>query len=201
MIILKLLIVFLFTQIFAYANESNLSKKTVGLIDTGVYPINKKITAQTLNLSNNIENLHGTSLACILSQNPNINIQSFDHKNTFDGRIESLKSAIKAKVDYILYTSTGNNPSKKEKYLIELALKKGIVVVLSAGNESKNIDENLTYPCSYNIEGALCIGNKSTYSNTGKSIIVIEDDSDSDCIKSLKGTSQSAAIYLKKLIK
>lgn len=173
----------------------------VGLIDTGVYPLNNKVSMNTININPIVENLHGTSLACILTQNDRVSVINIEHGNTFEGRIDGLKQAIKHQLDYILYTSAGEKVSKKEKYLIELAVKRGIVVVVAAGNKSKDLSKEKEYPCSYNIKGVHCIGNEEKYSNYGEGVIKIKEDFVSDCIQSLHGTSQSAAIYLRDLIK
>jgi subtilisin family serine protease len=171
--------------------------QTVALIDTGVYPLNEDIQKQVIGLESKIDDYHGTDIACILTKfNKNIKIISLNHKNTFDGRIKSLKEAIASKVDYIVYTSSGEKESKKEKYLIDLASNLGIKIIVSSGNDKKNIDIHKVYPCVYNIENLYCIGNSENYSNFGNKVIKEDKDNDNDCIQSLRGTSQSAAIYL-----
>lgn len=174
---------------------------TVGLIDTGVVGINKEIITKVNPVDEKVENYHGTSLACILTQNPEIKVLNLPHKETFEGRIDALKKAIRHDVDYILYASSGLEFSRKEKYLIELAIKKGIKVVVSAGNQGFSLLENPVYPCSYNIEGVVCVGNKKEYSNKGMNVVLVEQDNEYKCLESFKGTSQSAAIYIRDSIK
>ena len=173
----------------------------VALIDTGVYPLNSSIKEKVVNIESNVTDFHGTDLACILSKSESIStIYSYNHNKTFEGRISGLKDAIRKNVSYIVYTSSGEKESKKERYLLELASKRGIKILVSAGNESKNLDISKIYPCSYNIKNLICVGNKEVYSNYGDKVIRIEKDNEIDCLNTLSGTSQSTAIYLKELL-
>jgi len=78
-----------------------------------------------------------------------------------DSSIQALEFAVKCpEVDIINYSGGGPGASAKEKNLIELAKRKGKLLVAAAGNERSNIDflAYHYYPASYVVENIISVG-------------------------------------------
>jgi thermitase len=74
---------------------------------------------------------------------------------------KALVQAIKDGAQIINYSGGGSNPDDEEKAAIELAGKKGILVIVAAGNERSDMDQpgRDYYPCNYNLPNIICVGN------------------------------------------
>ena len=70
-------------------------------------------------------------------------------QNQLKATIDAFRYAIKMGADVINYSAGGPTPNKLERQAIELAHRKGIVVVAAAGNEASNADNIPYYPASY----------------------------------------------------
>ena len=124
----------------------------------------------------------------------------------------ALSYAINLKVDIINYSGGGVEKDEKECNLIKKALDKGIVVVASAGNESKNLDESPFYPAKCD-DRVMMISNMNinnrtlgSKSNISKDIIAVQGTAEdslglNNTIYSMSGTSQAAGNFTGKLIK
>ncbi|MBF0206638.1 MAG: S8 family serine peptidase [Oligoflexia bacterium] len=131
--------------------------------------------ALTMDFSYNATNLHlpnddhghGTHVSGIIkSVNPDIKILPLKYYNPIASGVENLKSTIKAlrhailsNVDIINYSGGGPEPSDEELQVLKLAEKKGILVVVAAGNEHSNIDNKSMayYPASYNLNNIITV--------------------------------------------
>lgn len=124
-----------------------------------------------------------------------------DNKHAKIGVNSAIAMAINMKVDIINYSAGGITSFIWEEAIIELALKRGIIFVAAAGNNSENLDKNCDYfPGCY--VGVKMVGNlKNKLSNYGK---VIKIWRNGNCINAgnvtMSGTSQATAIYSRELL-
>jgi len=205
------------------------SSKTIVLLDTGVN-INKEykkyILKQIDMTKSGIEDSdgHGTHLFGLLidfgksQKNKVISIKIGKTNPIFVDYLLGLREAIDLNPDIIniSFVHHGTKTVVEELILIEKMLLKNaeskkIKVVVAAGNDSENLDENPRYPCSYTYKNIYCVGSEnsdkkiSDFSNYGKSVkywengenVVSFDLENSVIIHS--GTSQSAARFSNKL--
>lgn len=196
--------------------ESN-KKIKVGVLDYEVnlpqFGINHKISG---NLSN-----HGNHVAStILLLNKNVELTVFGIPNYNDNNdfnlvskekfilhhyLLNLKKAVESDIDILNISYSGENFEAEEKRLLELASKKGKIIVVSSGNEGMNATN---YPSSYKIKNLISVGNdvslarKNISSNYGKNVdfFTIGTDlwafcSDIHSCK-LSGTSMSAPVFV-----
>lgn len=99
--------------------------------------------------------------------------------------------------------SSSHNGFKSEilKEYFETASSRNVFFVVSAGNESKDLNQSPSYPCSYNIENVICVGSVdknnqiTNFSNYGKSVNVFTLGDFGD----YHGTSFSAPIISRAL--
>lgn len=179
------------------------------IIDNGIDTSHELI--RDFNISNHggFSNDHGSHLFCILSKNLNNKQFKFTSINYKKFNISEIKKIIKDKrYDYVLYASSGQKFQKKELEILISIIKNNsnTKIVTSSGNNSINLDQNPIYPCSYNISNIECIGNQFSYSNYGSKVKKIpspklfESCSTNNKYSKKYGTSQSAALYLNKLL-
>lgn len=187
------------------------SSTNILFIDTGIDLSHDYIKKYNIKQSvNKIENDHGTHLFCIVFKDINPKkyiITSINYKK------ESLDSIYKKLKDisfsYVLYASGGDKYQKKEEELIDKIIKnnKNVKIITSSGNNKKNLDSIKYFPCSYDKENITCIGNFQEYSNYGSKVLKIksplnfESCSLNNSFSIKKGTSQTAAFYLNKLLR
>lgn len=180
----------------------NVSAQTVAVIDTGIdlkhkgfknhLIKDKKDGLQAYDFVNNTRKMkdkqgHGTHVAgIIVLQNPKIKIiplkfsdqgeaRKFDYIGEHLRYLKALEMAIGLEVDVINISSTHSLSSFKEQELLKKALEKKIIVMVASGNDNKNLTESPEYPCSYDLENVICVGNgtlakKSENSNYGKDV-------------------------------
>lgn len=132
--------------------------------------------------------------------------------DAIDSTVEAIKYAIHQNVDIINYSSGGKEPSKAERDVVALAIKKGIKFIAAAGNDHANLDKcRCYYPAMY--PGVVSVGNLDSdlrtvsSSNYGRIITTWEVGKDllSYGIKQdytfMTGTSQAAAVKSGKIVK
>jgi subtilisin family serine protease len=194
------------------------SRFKIAVLDTGVKPMkelqpymcssgHRGIAANTTYDSHG----HGTNIAGLIARNLDpakhciVVVKIFDYASgTKVGDtpqvVEGILHAINLRVDMInLSMNSGTDPFDKEYYAMMLALSSGIRIVLSAGNESTNLDKEKLYPVSYDYnkyrDKVYIVGsNSGNYSNTG-SVVKYKINGTKRGYKKLSGTSQSAAIF------
>jgi subtilisin family serine protease len=74
---------------------------------------------------------------------------------------KALLQAVKSGAQIINYSGGGMNPDSEEKAVLEQARDKGILVVVAAGNEHGDMDNDVNsyYPCNYHLSNIICVGN------------------------------------------
>lgn len=109
----------------------------------------------------------------------------------------AIKAAIKNGANIISIAVDSNYESDdKELKAYELAREKGIEIIISAGNRSKDLDSNCNlYPICYPVSMTR-VGNKGLQSNRGKIVEVLE----AECEEGFCGTSASVAIFTGKVL-
>lgn len=119
---------------------------------------------------------------------------------------EGLNYAVDNGAKIINYSGGGPFSSQSELSALKNAERKGVLVIVAAGNEGSNLNikTNEYFPCSYNLPNVICVGNYNQINNTmaessnyGKSVDVfapgysILSDSRINEKKNLTGASQS----------
>lgn len=126
--------------------------------------------------------------------------------------LRALETAIFMNANIINISFTRKKYSKEEYNLFKMALDKKIIVVVSAGNDSEVIDDsNKVFPCAYELENIICVGNgknrksPNQSSNRGKFVKYFVDGSNkvglglNDSLEIKSGSSQSAALVSRKI--
>lgn len=204
-------LIVLFTIIIYHITSNILASEPLNILimDNGIDTSHELIRGFNISNHGGFSNDHGSHLFCILSKNLNNKQFRFTSINYKKIKISEIKKIIKdKKYDYVLYASSGQKFQKKESDILISIINKNIntKIITSSGNNSINLDKNPLYPCSYNISNIECIGNQFSYSNYGskvKKIIspkLFESCSTNNEYSKKYGTSQSAALYLNKLL-
>jgi thermitase len=85
-----------------------------------------------------------------------------DKKVALDRSTEALKYAIAKNVQIINYSAGGTGASKEEFALLKIAEKKGILVVVAAGNDGQLLgngaDDYNYYPAAYRLNNMISVG-------------------------------------------
>lgn len=117
--------------------------------------------------------------------------------------------AIKQKAHLINYSSGGTEPSASETKIINIALKRGIVVSVCAGNEGADTAKAPYYPAcaikhpNFHVVGSLRKkGGKSPSSNYGKCVTdwAVGENQEGPDGTTMSGTSQATANFSGKLL-
>ncbi len=130
-----------------------------------------------------------------------VHIKAFsEHTNYYFASADAFSFALNLNVDIINYSAGGLLYSKLEAKWISLALKKGIKVIVAAGNERIDLDKKCNYYPAC-IQGVALVGNiDNVYSNYGKRVTAWRNGNN---IKAggttLSGTSQACALYTRDL--
>lgn len=185
--------------------------QSVLVVDTGIDTTHSFLREYKIkqDILDTPEKDHGTHLACILVKGLNkdsINIHSINYEKKSIPEI--LKAIHNKKYDYVLYSIGGVLSQNKEKVIFEKIIRnnENVKIITSAGNNSKNLDIEPYYPCSYDINNIVCIGNYEKYSNYGRKVTkikspkIFESCSFNNSFKKMQGTSQSSSYYLNNLI-
>ncbi|MDO9181247.1 MAG: S8 family serine peptidase [Bacteriovorax sp.] len=80
-------------------------------------------------------------------------------EDNLNSTVEALRYAVDHNVDVINYSGGGEGASRKEFEILKEAEKKGILVVVAAGNNQANIDDKKTayYPASYGLKNVITV--------------------------------------------
>jgi subtilisin family serine protease len=200
--------------------------KTVAVIDTGIADAvlkegyeagickfgHKDFTGEGLTDKDG----HGTNVSGLINRGAHgsnycqVIIKFYDPYNNIRNMkhwLAAIRYAIDLKVDYINLSGGGKSPLPGEKDLIEEALNKGIKVVVAAGNENADLEEQPYYPAFYDPR-IIVVGNgrdelhRSLMSNYGTRVTVWrKGDNQTAHGITQTGTSQATAIYTGELIK
>jgi subtilisin family serine protease len=145
-----------------------------------------------------------------------LKIWNLGEGNPLANELKALRWAINLKVDVINFSGVGDSPNNEEAKLIALAVRNGIKVVVSAGNEGKKMVKNSKtgfYPAMYPID-MFVVGNldstrkPANSSNYGKMVNTWEigmellsfcPHGDDYCVMS--GTSQATAVKSGKMVR
>jgi subtilisin family serine protease len=128
---------------------------------------------------------------------------------------QAVNMAIELGVDVINISYTHIIPRFSEEELFKKAQAKGIIVVVAAGNTGTDLDtlddNHKTYPCNYNLENIICVGNwdnttgkRAESSNYGGRVKIYTDGNNvvglgknstdpTETLNIMSGTSQAAA--------
>jgi len=171
--------------------------------------IDQYVKNKTINDSETIE-----KISTIKADYCQIILKYFDpkHKDPLKAELQALRYAIDMKVDYINFSGGGVDFSHKENLLIKEALKKGIKIIVAAGNNGTNLSKLPFYPAILDnrlyVVGNLSNNNvKALSSNYGPYVNSWEKGVDSISYGNLtmpvkmSGTSQATAIKTGKLIR
>lgn len=207
----KLFVLFILSIKLSYAQVDKILKNNlvVGILDTGIDFSNSQLKHKFVikNDQGTLTSPHSTHLACMINTvNDKLKFVSYNYlmdKNKTEGILNGLKFMIRHKVNYILYPSSGKEYSAQEESLLKLASEDGIIIFVSAGNDSEEIGIGTErFPCSLKIKNLFCVGNKANYSNKGSSIVSFDEGLPVESCglnnnrKTMKGTSQSTAQFL-----
>jgi len=216
---LKLLILLILNINLVYAAQVK-----IGIIDTGLdltklgniklcskghydFETNKKGIGRDFNG-------HGTNIALTIVENLGtidycLVIYKYNIKDV-STVYKAVDKAIINKVDLLNISLSGKKFITKEYFVISKASDLGIKVVVSAGNDSKNLTTKTcdVYPACYtNIKNLIVVGNlknnNTLHEKSNYGIIVHTYEIGKSCFYNVcwEGTSQATAIYTGKLAK
>lgn len=208
---MKFLIILIFIPLLSHANNINIL-----MLDTGIDLSHDFFKSENIVIKQDrneiIKDDHGTHLACILLKDikdKSISLHSINYRNKNIGYIK--KYVKKVKFDFVLYSSGEYDYNQAEDDILNFIINKNknVKIIISAGNNSQNINNKKYYPCelSKKYSQIKCIGNSSNYSNYGDHVIKYNSphEYESCTFKNKyiikKGTSQAAAFYLNNIIK
>jgi major intracellular serine protease len=107
---------------------------------------------------------HGTHIAGIIAKNKNIQLmilKALDVNQSGEAAIEAtvkaIHYAIDKQVDIINYSGGGTASHPRERAALELARKKGILIVAAAGNLHSNMDRFGFYPANYRLSNVISV--------------------------------------------
>lgn len=131
--------------------------------------------------------------------------KKIDHLQT---TVLAMEHAIRDKVDIINYSGGGDTYDFKEAAVVKAVLDSGIILVVAAGNHSKNLDRHCHFfPACYD-KRIIVVGNlrsdgsRNPSSNYGKVVDVWINGTDQESLGEVKtGTSMSCAIASGRLVK
>ena len=145
----------------------------VAIIDSGLdmthpyFKENVQVTCSEKFHSLHDEDGHGTHIAGIIhTLCPQAKIYPLKYFKKVNCNAKNLDSSVRAleyairelKVDIINYSAGGKKALEKERQLLKEAKKRGILVVVAAGNYRQNLDETKNhYPASYNLENMIVV--------------------------------------------
>jgi subtilisin family serine protease len=114
---------------------------------------------------------------------------------------EAFEKALKLNVDIVNFSAGGTGSSIFEWDILKKMSFKNIIVVVSAGNQGLDLDQNCTYyPACYKLSNVVTVGSinsnnkRSTFSNYGKVVTIsYYGEKQNYGGLTLTGTSQSTA--------
>lgn len=163
---------------------------------------------------------HGTNILGIISNGLNKKIcyriykvytgRILEKENPIRNTILALNNILLNNVSLVNISMAGGENDAIEGQLIKKLLDKNVKIVVAAGNDNVNLNNNCKiYPACYDAQRILIVGNgnseknRNLNSNYGSNVVKIwrwGNNINSNDI-TLSGTSQSAAIYSNELIK
>ena len=177
----------------------------IGILDIG-------LGKDSLDSENYIED-HGIHIAGIIKTlNKKAQLVSYNYKYfNMKSYLTGLESLIKNNVDIINISAEGLGYSKEEYVLLKEAEKKGILVIVAAGNDGVHLEKESRYPASYGsdkylLNNLIVVGNyikddlidqDSNYSNKIVHLSTYGNNIFSLCKNGLcskTGTSQATAL-------
>jgi len=211
----------LINLLFLFSIVTNAKDISVMMIDTGVSLSHPEIASHMVQddpLDFIVLHDHGNHIAGIILKDTckEVKLHSCNYyhhtkyKSTSDFSNECFKRALDLKVDYINYSSGGKEFLAEEKELIQKLLKRGVKIVVAAGNDGLNRPNY--YPAKYELLGLIVVGNldknglRHYTSNYGFKDMVWEIGTDivstlPNGTGMMTGTSQSTAVKMNKLLK
>lgn len=210
----------LIIAISLFCSIAQAKKLKVAIIDTGA-PKEKLECYEAYNFteSKTVDdyNGHGSNIAALIAENAGkdthcpIYMKYYDvvkPENNLKNTLNALRTAILIDVDVIVYAAGGEDSSKEETELIKKALDKKIVIIVSAGNNSRDLGKSCNYYPACSDPRVIVVGckasngEKCSFSNYGTRIDLWDQGEN---IKAggydKTGTSQSTAIIAGKFIK
>jgi len=185
----KLKNLFIIIFALAFTNVVLAKDIHVAIIDTGIDPTNELFQGRLyignkpasndeygMDFSTDAQSMtrpydlhgHGTHIAGIIakrSKHAKLHILKYYNpsasgEENLQSTIKALQYAINLGVDIINYSSGGPEPSIAEKRLLDLAEKKGILIISAAGNFGTNIDSYGAefFPASYHHSNIITVG-------------------------------------------
>lgn len=152
-------------------------KRNNGIDDDGNGYIDDVNGWNFVNNSNQVQDHmgHGTHIAGIIAAHPSPDgkfqgvaanarimvLKYFDPKTSgfenLRNSIHAIQYAVRMNAKIINYSGGGNEFSLEERKAIELAEKRGILVVAAAGNERSDTDEKPFFPANYKLSNILSV--------------------------------------------
>lgn len=159
---------------------------------------------------------HGTHISGLIekyakgSDYCQVILKSYSKKmrhNAMPAYEKALAEAIRLNVDIINISANGDEHTDKEKALFQRALAKGILILVAAGNDGKDLNKKCSaYPACYDsriiVVGSRAANGKiSEKSNYGNIVWRYEFGEDVESINgTMTGTSQATAISTGKVV-
>lgn len=160
---ITLIIVGILSGIFS-CQQSHAKSIKVMVIDTGVDLFHKEIKSHVKSMLYDYEdytdlNSHGTAMASIVLKDTCEQIELvsclyFDYSNNnVEKSNNCFTRALNEDIQYINYSSYGEQPNTEEKEILKKLTDKGVIVVVAAGNKGINLIKNgkceKSYPGCY----------------------------------------------------
>lgn len=223
----KTLLLFIISLIcFYFSFQANAKSIRVMVIDTGIsvsWPQIKSHVKEPLNDDYKDDHWHGTAMAGLVLENTcdEIELVSCNYhpfkKDEMQHSNDCFKRALNENIQYINYSSSGIYPFKEEKEIIKKLSDKGVIIVVSAGNNGKNLTQTGkcegSYPACYLFKNVYIVQNidkngkldpTSNYLNDinarseiGVNILILKPDNTTG---NVTGTSPAAAKYTNSLL-
>ena len=151
-----LAIITLLASTTSYAKDQ---RQRINVLDNGITKAGVKKFAKALCKDGhsknalNEEGKHGTNVISIIANKLNTKKFCIEIHNVL-GKGTTMKDEFRAlfasfDAKFINMSFAGDQPSKTEKQMIKVLLKKNIHIFVAAGNQNKNLDKSPTYPASY----------------------------------------------------
>ena len=146
---------------------------TVAVLDTGIDPTHEFVKGNLVRFldysgtGKNDSHGHGTHVAGIIkSIFPKVKLVALKYynpkysgKQSLEATVKALQAAVDMNVDIINYSGGGPESSSAELAVLKEAERKGIIVVVAAGNEASDIDKksNAFYPAAYGLSNIISV--------------------------------------------
>ena len=145
---------------------------TVAVVDTGVTPddrLNEQIVFDEGMKNYPVKHFHGQHVTGIIDQIADLTrLFSFDfysdkkggnYFTSVSGVVRAMKQALASGADIVNMSLSGSRAFHKERNLVIEADKKGIILVVSAGNTGADLTKIPEYPASYDTDSMIVVSN------------------------------------------